>query len=106
MEKRLNKKIVVVLTIVGMAVTTGAGVVMVMNLPKKDPQPFIDQANTFVEKGEYDQARKYYVQAAKWAQSGGEYSKANQCKSRAADASLSMGDARSAIQLWKDVRLN
>ncbi len=106
MAKRLNKNIVVGLTVAGMAVTTAAGVVMVLNLPKKDPQPFVEEAKKAAAKGDYVEASKRYQQAYTRARTGSDPAAANEYLLKAGEMSLSAGDARMAIRLWGSAILN
>jgi tetratricopeptide (TPR) repeat protein len=50
MAQRLNKKLVVGLTVAGMVVIAGAGALLVYSLPGRDPGPVAEQAATFVTK--------------------------------------------------------
>ncbi len=106
MAKRLNKKMVVGLTISGMVLTTAAGVLMVINLPEKDPQPVVDQAETMADRGEYQEAMKLYHKAwgrardSKWA------ADANAYLVLAGDMALKAGLGREASEFWSRVMLN
>ena len=107
MAKRLNKRVVVGLTIVGMVVTVAAGVVMIINLPIRDPEPIIAQAQQFESEGDYDQARQYYHRA--WVRSrfgGADTPESNDLMIRVGDLSLKVGEADRAVKAWQQVLMN
>jgi hypothetical protein len=106
MAKRLNKQMVLALTIAGMVVTTAAGVLLIVNLPKKDPQPLVDQAELFAERGEYEEAMRYYNQASIRARTAGDAEKTNAYLVRAGDMALKCGLAAEARRFWGAVVLN
>ncbi len=105
MAKRLNKNLVVTLTIVGMALTTAAGVILVMNLPQKSPKMFVDEAEKALAKDppEYSQASTYYQRAAGRAKAAKDDALANTYLIKAGDLALSAGDPNRAMGLWNTV---
>lgn len=48
MARRLNKNLVVGLTITGMLAIAGAGILLIYNLPGRDPRPMVDKAEELV----------------------------------------------------------
>ncbi len=76
MAQRLNKKLVVGLTMAGMAVIAAAGILLVYALPGRDPEPVAEQARKLV-----DAAKKLDAQVkAKNAESGNPKSEADAAK--------------------------
>ncbi len=106
MAKRLNKKLIAGLTIVGMSVTTVAGVVMVMTLPDPDPEPYVQEAEELIAAGEYEEACKRYQRASSRAREDGHHTEESiDYMIKAGDLSLQSGDARGALQAWNNVML-
>src|SRR5689334_5799698 len=102
MAQRLNKKVIVGLTTVGMAVTTAAGVVMIMNLPKRDPQQFVQQAEKYEADKDYKNAAIFFQRAYQRATTAGiDTHTADEYLTRAGDMALKAGDARTAMNAWR-----
>jgi len=107
MAQRLNKKLVAILTITGMAITTAAAIVMVMSLPQQDPSKAAEQARQAERRGDYVGARRWYVQAYQRASAGGQATdEANDYLIRAGEMALASGNARAALASWRRVVLN
>lgn len=116
MAKRLNKKLVVGMTIVGMFLTILAAVLVVARfLPKQDPKPAVANAIKAAQLGTqdgYKEAAKQYNLAANRAKaladSGGEAKYEEDSKEyrlKAGDMALKAGDPATAIDLWNKVIL-
>lgn len=105
MAQRLNKKLVVSLTITGMVITTGAAVVMLRSvLPKRDPAPMVEQAERARTAGDYATASRWYERAYVRARSAeGGLGQANEYLIEAGELALAAGDARQAVKLWQKV---
>ncbi len=105
MAQRLNKKLVVSLTIAGMVITTGAAVVMLRSvLPKRDPGPAVEQAEQARAKGDFAAASKWYERAYVRARSANlDSGTANGYLVLAGELALASGDARQALGLWTKV---
>jgi tetratricopeptide (TPR) repeat protein len=116
MAQRLNKKLVVGLTIAGMALTTAAGVIMIVKLAPKDPRPLVEQAEQLAaaDPPQYVQAMQYYQKA--WGRAkaaAGEERDLRQRETRleearrylvlAGDMALKAGKAREAREAWHTV---
>lgn len=106
MAKRLNKNVVVGLTVAGMVVTTLAGILMIRSLPKQDPQPIAEQAKAASDRGDYAQAWKMYQRAAQRAKIAGDPVRRNEYYMLAGDAALASGDAQRAQRFWGEVLLD
>jgi len=107
MAQRLNKKLVAGLTLVGMAVTTAAAIVMVMSLPQQDPAKALEQAQEAEARGDYVTARRWYLQAYQRSLVGGRATdEANEHLVLAGDMSLAEGNLRNAVGAWNQVMLN
>lgn len=107
MAKQLNKKMVVGLTIAGMAITTGALILMIGNLPKTDPEPLVRQAEQAAQKKEYEEAAKLYQNAARRARMGSNDPTAGgPYLVKAGEMALAAGNAGAAMELWQRVILN
>ncbi len=107
MAKRLNKTMVAGLTFAGMAVITAAALILIFRLQKRDPQPYIVQAEQAAARGEYEQAMQYYRRAAARAQDGGRATPAtNDNLILAGDMALKAGLAPDAVQFWNNVMVN
>lgn len=107
MAKQLNKKLVVILTIIGMVVTTAAGVVMLNLLPQRDPEQYALQAEKLVADGQYEAAVRAYERAFRLAR-GSDHTrgKANEYLILAGEAALKGGAASDAFQYWRRAMLN
>jgi hypothetical protein len=103
MAKRLNKNLVVVLTIIGMALTAAAGVILVNSLPQKSPQVFVNEAEKALKNKDPGKAAEYYQRAAGRAKAAGDLVAANDYLIKAGDLALSAGDHRRALGLWNMV---
>jgi tetratricopeptide (TPR) repeat protein len=105
MAKRLNKSVIVVLTLLGMTVTMAAGVILLINLPKRDPLEFLKKAETAFKKGEFESAVKLYQSAYRCAQ-GIHDPKASEYLIKAGESAMAGGNARTAVSTWRTVTLN
>ncbi|NLX12754.1 MAG: tetratricopeptide repeat protein [Phycisphaerales bacterium] len=107
MAKRLNKTMVAGLTFAGMAVITVAGAVMVLSMQKRDPAPYLQQAEQAASRGEYETAMQYYRRAAMRAQDSGRPTPAsNTYLTLAGEMALKAGMAADALQFWNNVMVN
>lgn len=105
MAKRLNKNLVVVLTLVGMGLTTAAGIVFVQTMPQKSPQPFVEHAEKLLAQKPPDnaQASTYYQRAAQRAKAAGDIPTMGKYLIKAGDLALLAGDSQRAMALWNTV---
>lgn len=104
MAQRLNKKLVVGLTIAGMILMTVCCFVLIMLLPAPDPAPFVEQGKKFAAEGNYEQAMMAYANAAQRAHKGGRDStEYNGYRLLAGDMAYKAGKVREAIALWERV---
>src|SRR5205085_8278177 len=105
MVTRVNKNLVVALTLGGMVATTAAGILLVNNLPQKSPQKFVDQAEEFLARKppDYIKAATFYQRAYGRAHSAGDTPTANKYLIKAGDLALQGGDAGMARKLWMAV---
>ncbi|MBI4582335.1 MAG: tetratricopeptide repeat protein [Planctomycetes bacterium] len=106
MAQRLNKKLVVTLTFVGMAVIAGAGILLVYSLPGRDPAPMAEKAQQLADEKDYETASKYYAKAAGRAMSVGDSASANSYLVSAGEMGLMAGDQGLAMDHWRRVLLN
>ena len=63
MAKKLNKNVVVVLTLVSFALMIGAAALMLMTLRDRDPQTLVDKAELLRSQGRLEDAATYYYRA-------------------------------------------
>lgn len=103
MAQRLNKKLVVGLTIAGMAVIAGAGVLLVYAMPGRDPKPMADQAAKLAKQEDFETASQYYVKAANRAMNAGKPDQSNEYMVLAGEVALQGGDQRTAVGCWRRV---
>jgi len=94
MAKQLNKNLVLGLSVLGFAITTAAGVVMVKLLQKSDPAEFAMRAEEFSKKEDWSRACQYYNQAYRT-------SKDVQYLVLAADMLRKMGKENDALRSYK-----
>lgn len=106
MAQRLNKKLVVGLTIIGMLLISAAGILIAYQLPGRDPKPWLDQAEAYAQKNEYEQAGKCYARASQRAMRAGNTKDANDYLVKAGEMSLNIGDANGALKTWGAVMLS
>ncbi len=106
MAKRLNKKMVVGLTITGMVVTTVAGFAMLATLPSKNPRVFVDQAKQFEASGDHRRSAQAYRQAWVRAKHGESEGDPNDFLIKAGDVALKGGYAAEALAAWGDVMVD
>lgn len=106
MAKRLNKQMVLGLTIASMAVMTAGMVVLVISLPKKDPGPMAREAAQEAAKGEYEEAAKKYQRAANYAKLRKEMDLFARYMILAGEMALKAGSAIEARGCWNNVMLN
>src|SRR5438552_9129567 len=102
MAKRLNKNLVVVLTLAGMLLTTAAGVVLVQSLPQKSPKQWVAQAQEFEKQSppDYIKAANYYQHAAVRAKQANDLPAMGEYMLKAGDLALKAGDAGGAYRIW------
>lgn len=113
MAKRLNKQLVLILTVTGMAVVAAAGVVGVLKLPKRDPQPLIEEARKLIETKEasaegavredYERARRLYRRAANRARVRKEHALTSECLLKEGDMAMKGGAPALAREAWQRV---
>lgn len=104
MAKRLNKKLVAGLTLMGMLVTTAAGIVLVINMPRKDPEPIANQAKEMLEDKNYTDAAAQFKRAASRARENEKYTPEGiGYLLEAGDAYLHAGSAADAMACWRAV---
>ncbi len=107
MAKRLNKTMVAGLTFAGMAIITVAAAFLILSLQKRDPKPYIEQAEQAAARGEYEVAMQYYKRAAMRAQDSGRPTPATNANLvLAGDMALKAGMASEALQFWNNVMVN
>ncbi len=106
MAKRLNKQMVLILTIASMVLTTVAMVVVIMNLPQKDPRPLAREAEVLAQEGKYDEAVKKYQGAARRAKAIKDMDLYAEYMNLAGETALKGGSATDARRCWADVMLN
>lgn len=106
MAQRLNKKLVVGLTVMGMLVITGAGVLLVINLPGRDPRPAAEQAEKLAEAKDYETASKYYAKAYTRAMQAGDTAAASDYMVKAGEMALLAGEQNAAVDCWARVLRN
>lgn len=63
MAKKLNKNLVIGLTVAGVVVTTLAGVLMVSQVQQTDPEEIVRRAEEFSERKEYNRAATFFIRA-------------------------------------------
>ncbi|MBP7935358.1 MAG: tetratricopeptide repeat protein [Phycisphaerae bacterium] len=117
MAKRLNKKLVVGMTVVGMFLTILAAFLAVTRfLPKQDPTPAVDNAERAARlgtlEGYKEAARQYHVAANRakaLADSSGTDAtyeeKSKKYRLLAGDMALKAGDPKTAVEQWNRVIL-
>lgn len=107
MAQRLNKRLVVILTIAGMALTTAAGVLMIKLLVKPietDPGRVAEQADTLIKNGMYEQAMILYQRAsARSRRSGQPAAVYNNYLILAGDMAYQAGKVAPAREFWRQV---
>lgn len=106
MAQRLNKKLVVSLTVAGMTVIAMAGILIVYSLPGRDPIQMLNKAETFAAAKDYENAGKYYAMASKRAMSADKPADANNYMVKAGEMLLNFGDTTAALKCWGTVILN
>ena len=106
MAKRLNKQMVLSLTIASMVLTTAAMIVVIMNLPQKDPQPLVREAEQFAKAGNYAEAMKKYQGASRRAKVKKDMPKYAEYMILAGEMALKDGKGAEARKCWSDVILN
>lgn len=106
MAKRLNKQMVLILTIASMVLTTVAMVVVIVNLPQRDPQPLAREAEALLKSGNYEEAVKKYQGAARRAKARKEMGLYAEYMNLAGETALKAGWAPDARRCWSDVMLN
>ncbi len=98
-RKKLNKNLVVVLTLFAFAAIVVLSVLMLRSLQKGDPQHFVDLAVKHEEKGEWRQAALFYGKA--WEKSRNwEYLVLR------GDMLLNEGEVGMALRDWREVLVN
>ncbi|HOW70259.1 MAG TPA: tetratricopeptide repeat protein [Phycisphaerae bacterium] len=117
MAKRLNKKLVVGMTVVGMFLTILAAFLVVTRfLPKQDPGPAVANAERAAKLGTlegYKEAARQYNTAANRAKAladsagaGGTYEEdSKNYRLQAGDMALKAGDPKTAVEMWNRVIL-
>jgi len=114
MAQRLNKKLVVGLTIAAMVLMTICGFALIILLPPPDPAPFIEQGKQAEAKEQYEQAMLAYSQAAdrcyRAMKNARDEAKREQLRKDmahyrilAGDMGYKAGKAGDAMRLWKVV---
>jgi hypothetical protein len=107
MAQRLNKTLVVGLTLAGMAAMMVGGAVLIMLLPARDPQPLLDQGAEFAKKTEYERAAAAYLSAAEAARKvkpdNKHFGKHNEYRLLAGDMALKAGRPGDALKAWGDI---
>ncbi len=98
-RKRLNKKVIVALTLFVFASMIVLSVLMLRQLQHSDPQYFVDQARQYEEAGEWKSAIVFYRKA--WEQS-----KDAQHLVSLGDALLSDGELGRALGSWRTALVN
>ncbi|MFQ5411559.1 MAG: tetratricopeptide repeat protein, partial [Phycisphaerae bacterium] len=63
MARKLNKTVVGILVLIGMALMTVTGMVLLQSLPTQDPEKYAADAVELKEKGEYENAMRTYMRA-------------------------------------------
>jgi len=63
MARKLNKNVVGILVLVGMALMTVTGIVLLQSLPKQDPEKYAAEAAELNDKGEHENAMRTYMRA-------------------------------------------
>ena len=107
MAKRVNKQIVAVLTGLGMLVLTGVAFAMLMALPGKDPDVWVERAKEAEAKADYNMAMNFYRRAHGNArQSHRPPEEVNSYMIAAGDMALKAGDAAAALNMWQDAFLS
>lgn len=97
-KKRLNKKLVIMLTLFAFVMMTILSVLMLRQLQSGDPRRFVDLAEQFESKGEWMQAALFYHKA--WERSNDwAYIVAQ------GDMLLRDGEVRLALQNWQEARV-
>ncbi|HOB75003.1 MAG TPA: tetratricopeptide repeat protein [Phycisphaerae bacterium] len=114
MAQRLNKKLVVGLTIAAMVLMTICMFALIVVLPPPDPAPFVQQAKDFEAKKQYEQAAIAYNNAAERARRAMLNTSDSEKKARlrqdmtnyrilVGDMAYSAGQAGKALQAWRAV---
>ncbi len=106
MAKRLNKQMVLGLTIASMVVTTIAMVVVIKLLPQRDPGPAVQEAERLVQAGDFIEATKKYQIAARRAKAMNDIERYAEYMVLAGVTALKAGSAMDARGCWSDVMLN
>ncbi|MDM8007630.1 MAG: tetratricopeptide repeat protein [Phycisphaerae bacterium] len=106
MAKRLNKQMVLGLTIASMILTTIAMVVVIKLLPQRDPKPAALEAERLVREGDFVEAVKKYQIAARRAKAVQDLDQYAEYMVLAGETALKAGSAIDARQCWQDVMLN
>jgi len=97
-NKRLNKKLVLLLSLLTAMAMIGLAIVMLVQLQGTDPQRFAELARTATEAQEFDQASLFYHKA--WERSGDP-----QYLVQRGSVELSAGRMNRALQCWRDAVL-
>jgi len=92
-QKRLNKNVVIGLTLFAFALMILLSVIMLLQLRKRDPQYFADLAEAAADEGHWEQAGLFYREA--WRRSEDATHLV-----RLGDALLELGDVTNALAAW------
>lgn len=106
MARRLNKQMVLGLTIASMILTTIAMVVVIKLLPQRDPKPAVLEAERLVRAGDFVEAVKKYQMAARRAKAMKDMDRYAEYMVLAGETALKAGSAIDARRCWSDVMLN
>ncbi len=63
MARKLNKNVVGLLVLVGMALMTVTGIVLLQSIPRQDPEKYAAEARELMDKGEPENAMRTYMRA-------------------------------------------
>ncbi len=106
MAQRLNKKLVVALTVIGMGVLAVAIILMIATMaPEQDPALSAAMAEKRAAEGKYVDASRYYRLAANRARAG-KLSTANGYLVQAGEMLLMAGQPGEALRVWNGVMQN
>lgn len=94
MAKKLNKNMVIGLAVLGFAVTTAAGLLMVFQLKQTDPKEFVQRAEALAKDKKWREASTFYGQAYN-------ASKDAQYLVLAGDMQLEDSNEREALKLYR-----